>query len=105
MAAAASHLALACAVARAGAAGELEHRQREHRVAVAARGGELVPFGGFLVVLRHAESVGVKLAEERHRLRVAFVLDALVARQSGEEIAALKRAEGEVGFSGRARRG
>ena len=51
------------AVARAGAAGKPEHGEREHRLAVAAVGGELVPVGGFLVVLRHAEPVGVKLAQ------------------------------------------
>ena len=33
-------------IARAGAALEIEHRQREHRVAVAFGGGELVPLRG-----------------------------------------------------------
>ena len=35
------------AVARAGAALQLEYGQREHRFAIAAIGGELVPLGGF----------------------------------------------------------
>ena len=57
---------------RAGASGEMEHRKREHRLAVAALGGKPVPFGGLLVVARDAEAVGIKLAEQRHRLDVAL---------------------------------
>ena len=101
MAAAASHLARGLAVARAGAALQAEHGQREHRIAVAAVGGELVPLGGFGVVLRHAEPAGIKLAEQRHRLRIVLLLDALRRqREGGKIIAALERAEGEVGLRG-----
>ncbi len=95
------------AIARTGAAVETKHRQRKHRIAVAALGGKLVPFGGFGIVARHAEPVGVKLAEQRHRFGVAFV-GGMVGRElkRGEEIAALKGAEGEVEFaSARARGG
>ena len=75
-----------------------EHREREHGIAVAAGGGELVPVRGLLVVLRHAEAVGIELAEQRHRLRVVLLARrACGEREGGEEIAALKRAEGEIG--------
>ena len=85
------------AIARASAAGETEHRQREHRLAVAAIGGELVPVRGFLVVLRHAEAAGIKLAEQRHRFRVAGVVDAFGGKpECGEIIAALIGAEREI---------
>jgi len=42
------------AVARTGAAAQPEHRQREHRLAIAAGGGEPIPFFRPLIVLRHA---------------------------------------------------
>ena len=44
-------------VARAGAAAQPEHRQREHRLAVAAGSGQLVPLGRFLVVLGDADAM------------------------------------------------
>src|SRR4029077_14430208 len=62
--------------------------------------GELVPLGGFLIVLRHAEPVGVELAEQRHRLRIGLVVDALGGeRKRGDVMAALERAEGEIGLA------
>ena len=51
-------------VGRAAASGHLEHGQREHRLAVAARGGELVPVRGFLIVVRNGQVL-------RHRARPA----------------------------------
>ena len=63
------------AVGRAAAPGHLEHGQREHRLAVAARGGELVPFRGLLIVVGNAQSVGVELAQQRHGLGIGFLLD------------------------------
>ena len=78
--------------------------EREHRLAVAAVGGELVPFRGLGIVLRHAEPAGIKLAEERHRLRVFLGSTRLVAiREGGEIMAALKGAIGEVGLGGAGR--
>ena len=41
-------------IARAGAAFEIKHGEREHGIAVAVAGLELVPFGGFGVVARAA---------------------------------------------------
>jgi hypothetical protein len=63
------------AIGGAAASGHLEHRQREHRLAIAARGGELVPLRGLLIVVRNAEAVGVKLAQQGHRLGIVFLLD------------------------------
>ena len=42
-------------IARSGAAFEIEHREREHGVAVAVRGGELVPLRRLGVVAADAE--------------------------------------------------
>ena len=50
-------------VARSAAALHPEHAQREHRFAVAAVGGELVPLGGFGVVLRNAQAAGIEFAQ------------------------------------------
>ena len=66
------------AVARAGAASEAEHGEREHRLCgrrVSA--ASLYHSAGLLIVLRNAEAIGVKLAQERHRLRIGLVVDAL----------------------------
>src|SRR6516225_5868527 len=41
-------------IARPGSAIEGKHGEREHRIAVAARRGEPIPFGGAPIVLRHA---------------------------------------------------
>jgi hypothetical protein len=97
LAAAASHLAPASR-SRSPAL-QPKHGEREHRLAVAAVGGKLVPIGGFDVVLRHAEPAGIKFAQKRHRLRVFLELDAIDRNPKGGEVmAGLKRAEGEVGL-------
>ena len=93
------------AVAQAGAAGDVEHRQREHGIAVAAVGREPVPLRGLGVVLRNAEPTGIKLAEQRHGARIALLVDALRRfREGGEEIAALIGAVGKVRLDAAARR-
>ena len=58
------------AMSGAGAAGEVQHGEGEHRLAIAAVGGQPVPFGRFLVVALDPEAVGIELAEQRHRLDV-----------------------------------
>ena len=63
------------AVVQAGAAGDVEHRKREHGVAVAALGREPVPLRRLGVVQRNAEAVGIKFAEQRHGAWIAFFLD------------------------------
>ena len=85
------------AIDRAGAARHAQHRQREHRLAVAAVGGAAIPFGGLGVVLHHAEAGGVELAEQRHRLDVVVLLDALGRdRQRGLVVAALECGVGRI---------
>ena len=86
------------AILRAAAPADAEHREREHGLAIASIGGELVPFGSLLVVARYAQTVGVKLAEQRHGLRIALLLDLLCRPQERGEIeAALEGVEGHVG--------
>src|SRR4029077_20175872 len=68
--------------------------------AIAAVGGKLVPFGGLDVVARHPETVAVNLAQKRHRLEVAFLVDAVGReRQGGEIMAALEGPEGQIGLA------
>ncbi len=59
-------------IARAGAAFEGEHRQCEHRVAIAMAGGELVPLRRLGIVAADALAVGVKFAEQRHGGRIVL---------------------------------
>ena len=56
LAAAASSLAASSRLAGPARPPRCEHRQREHRLAVAAVGGEPVPFGGLLVVAARRRS-------------------------------------------------
>jgi len=80
-------------IARPGAVVERKHGEREHRIAVAARRSEFVPFGGAPIVLRHAKPFGIELAEKRHRLGIGIIRNAVGRkRKSGDEITALKRA-------------
>ena len=66
-------------ILRAAAAGEAEHGEREDRLAVAAVGGEREPGERFLLVLCDAIAVGIELAEQRHRDRVALFAGAAEA--------------------------
>ena len=62
-------------------------------------GGEPVPFGRLLVVAPDAEAVGVKLAQQRHRLDVALLLDPAGRDAEGGKIeAALVGAVSKVGL-------
>src|SRR5215472_13030052 len=93
------------AIARSGATPECEDRQREHRVAVAARRRQAIPFCGALIVLRDAKTVRVKLAEKRHGLGIGRIRYAVGGeRESGEKIAALEGAINEIGWAPRLRR-
>src|SRR5207244_13654736 len=47
-------------IARAAASADAEHGEREHRLAVAALGRELVPAHRLRIVVGHAEAIGVK---------------------------------------------
>ena len=60
----------------AAAAAEPEHGQGEHRLRVAAIGGERVPGDRLGVVVRNAVAVGIQLAEQRHCCRVALLRNA-----------------------------
>ena len=68
------------------AAGEVQHGEGKHRLAIAAVGSQLVPFGRFLVVALDPESVGIELAEQRHRLDVFPLLRPLGRDRKGREI-------------------
>ncbi len=96
-AAAASSFAPVLAIDRAGTARHPQHRQREHRLAVAAIGGAAIPLGGLGVVLHHAQARGIELAQQRHRLDVVVLLDALLRdRQCGLVVAALECGVGRI---------
>ena len=99
----ANRLARLGQIARAGAALEIEHRQREHGVAIAFACGALVPFRGFAIVAADAKPVGVKFSDEGHRGRV-ILLGALARfRRARQVVAALIGAIGkiETAFGGR----
>jgi len=72
--------------------------EREHRVLVAKRDGALVPVGGDRVVAADAEPLRVKLAEQRHRLRIVLLRALRGLLERGQVIAALEGAIGEVGI-------
>ncbi len=83
-------------IARAGAAFEIKHGEREHGVAVAVAGSELVPFGGFGVVARHAVAVRVKLTEQGHGDGIVRSGALGGFGEGGEIMAALVGAVGEI---------
>src|SRR5689334_7042983 len=54
----------------------MEHGERKHCVAISSIRRETVPFRSFGIVACDAVAIGVKLAQERHRLDIAFLIDA-----------------------------
>ena len=86
-------------VARTGAAFEIEHRQREHGVAVAVRGGELVPLRRLAVVARRRRALARRVRRAASWRSGSFCCARLVASaKRGQIIAALKGAVGDIGF-------
>ena len=102
----------------AAAAGNAQHGEREHGLAVAGVGGALVPLLRLGVVAPDAHRVGIELAQHGHRLGIArlragggeiergLVLAALIGAEHQIDIGIVGRGRRDHGRSGRrARRG
>src|SRR5690606_33549038 len=76
----------------------VEQAQREGCEAVAVPGGELIPAGGALEVLRHAQPLRIEFGNQRLGGGVALFGAGQGQGQGGEEIAALEGAEGIIGL-------
>jgi hypothetical protein len=76
-------------VARPAAALKTEYGEREHGLRIVERGGALVEFGCLGVIAADAEPIGVKLGQERQRLRIVLGRKLGGFLEGGEEIAAL----------------
>ncbi len=87
-------------ILQSSAAGDMEHGESKHRVHITAVCGELVPFNGLGVVARDAEAIGIKLAQQGHRFRIAVRVDPLRRfLEGGEVVSALKCPEGGISRS------
>ena len=82
-------------VARPAARGEAQHGEFEHRLAVPPIDRQREPRQCLLVVLGNPEPIGVELTQERHRFRVALVVDP--ARGFGERGQVLAAVVGRIG--------
>ena len=88
------------AIDGASAAAEMQHREREHGLAIAALGSQPIPFGRLFVIALNAQAVGIELAEQRHRLDVFLLVRSTGrGRKGGDVVAALEGAVSKVGLA------